>query len=184
MTVPWPWPSDYDTRTSTVGIVVHHTAVLSNWRLIDVYHRSKGWVGIGYNIGIDGDGSVTVFGQLSDWRAHTYGYNGTTIGLAFMCEDMPSEVQLRAGRAVVAWLHQLYGPLPLFRHSQLVQTACPGNWDIHELEATVTDEQKAEIVGHLDVMWGVSNILAQALHTDLAADLKERIIAIKQVLGV
>lgn len=182
--LPWPYPSDYGPRRSTTGIVIHHTAGESTWRLIDLYHRSLGWGGIGYNIGIDTNGNVTVFG-VDDWRAHTLGYNDTTIGVAFMCVDAPNDLQLKVGREVIAWLREKYGNIPLHRHSKFTATACPGGWNIDTLEEeTMTEAQKQEVLDHLAVIWGLAEDLQGIEHGDKGEYIKERIVAVKVALGL
>jgi N-acetylmuramoyl-L-alanine amidase-like protein len=197
-TIPWPWPSDYGTRIQTAGIVVHHTGGQTTvpWRNIDLYHRSLGWGGIGYNVGIDVDGSVTVFGSLDDWRAHTYGYNSMMVGVCFMAVDQPNALQIAVGRVVVLWLRSVYGQQPLYRHGDLVNTTCPGPWDINILEAPVphgpvtipselwTFVQRPEFIDHLDQLWGVANELDALDHSVRAQRIRERIIAIKTLFGL
>ena len=176
------WPDEYGRRIDTVGIVIHHTAALTTWEAIDRYHRSKGWGGIGYNMGVSGDGSVWLFGDPLSWRAHTYGYNGVMAGVAIMCLDAPNDAQIGGARSAIAYLRSLYGPVPLYRHSDLVATSCPGQWDISVLEGSMTPGEKLELLDHLSQLWGISVELDMIRHPAEAIRIRERLIAIKQLL--
>ena len=54
----------------------HHTA-----KIVDEYHKSKGWDGIGYNYFIEKDGKTVIGRNIEKTGAHTIGYNDKSIGI-------------------------------------------------------------------------------------------------------
>ncbi|MBP7006886.1 MAG: N-acetylmuramoyl-L-alanine amidase [Candidatus Pacebacteria bacterium] len=54
----------------------HHTA-----KMVDEFHKSKGWDGIGYNWFIEKDGKLVKGRDENKTGAHTIGYNDKSIGI-------------------------------------------------------------------------------------------------------
>ena len=72
-------------------IIIHHTGGTDSNPLadtsshtasmIDFYHKSKGWDGIGYNWFIEKDGRIVKGRDETKVGAHTKGYNDKSIGV-------------------------------------------------------------------------------------------------------
>lgn len=70
----------------------HHTA-----EIVDAYHKSKGWDGIGYNWYIEKSGVLKKGRDESKTGAHTIGYNEKSIGICLAGNfdaTMPTTAQI------------------------------------------------------------------------------------------
>lgn len=66
------------------------------------------------------------------WHAGTPRGNATTVGIE--CRPEATDGDYAAAADLVRELRQVYGDLPLYRHSAWVPTACPGIWDLARLD--------------------------------------------------
>lgn len=126
----WDWKQIISPRSSTEYIVLHHSAVSKcSAKEIDIWHKSKGWAGIGYHFFVAKNGAVYEGRPLSCIGAHCTGYNNKSIGICFEgnfeTEQMPA-LQLNAGLSLVYYLKTIYPNAVIKKHSDLFPTVCPG----------------------------------------------------------
>lgn len=135
-------PSVHQLRNIST-IIVHHT-----WRptveqfnkhpdpqywfkLVDRFHRSKGWKKFGYHILIAPNGEIVLGRHVGEIGAHTEGRNLASIGVClignFDVEQMPSE-QWISLKMVLAGLCHLYKlpPDKITFHRDYANKTCPG----------------------------------------------------------
>lgn len=105
------------------SIYVHHSA--SNWgtaKLIDLWHKERGWSGIGYHYVVcngyltaenyksntivnDAVGYIDKGKNINDIGSHVAGYNKDSIGICLIHDNIPYvETQLESYRMLVATL--------------------------------------------------------------------------------
>lgn len=135
-------------------IILHHSASAEDsLETIDRYHREvRGWDGCGYHFVI-GNGTLSGDGEIQvseRWLQQKHGahtkvsghpeYNQQGIGICLVGnfeETRPTELQVRAARALVAYLAWRYD-IPashITTHGRLAngRTACPGRYFPEEL---------------------------------------------------
>ena len=127
-TYAWAYP--LTTRRMTDGIVLHHAAASAAApEQIHAFHLAQGWNGIGYHYYVRKDGTVYRGRPEAASGAHTENENWHTIGICFegnfMTETM-SEVQLKAGRALIADIKTRYPGIDVKGHRDFNATGCPG----------------------------------------------------------
>ncbi|MFW6599471.1 N-acetylmuramoyl-L-alanine amidase [Propionibacteriaceae bacterium Y2011] len=169
--------TDIDIDDTIKGVVVHHTAGSNSYsrsqsasivRDVYSYHaRTLGWCDIGYNFLID------KYGQIFEGRAggmdvpvhgaHATSWNTDTMGVSFMGNyetALPPAVMLEAGAKIIAWKLDAFqreakGNVTLagktvpiiFRHGDVMQTACPGRHITSRMGA-LRDNVAAKMGGH------------------------------------
>lgn len=111
------------------GVVLHHAAADGSVESVHDYHRNEnGWAGIGYHFYVRKDGTV-YRGRPETWMgAHTVGHNDK-IGICAEGDfekDTMSTAQQNALSALLAYLFERYGPMNVYAHRDLDNTACPG----------------------------------------------------------
>lgn len=134
-------PAGYGKRTSTDGIVLHHTVTgtrnpVDIWKSIARQHITD-WhfiIGIGYHVGVNRDGTVVQLADLDSWRAHIALLNDRYIGLAVLGDystEPPPASQLEGIKRAVAWIREAYPGRPLLGHGAIAvpeePTECPGS---------------------------------------------------------
>ncbi|XP_045768337.1 peptidoglycan recognition protein-like [Maniola jurtina] len=128
---PIPWV--IITHTTTESCHTRSECVL-RVRLIQSFHiESRGWVDIGYNFLIGGDGSVYI-GRGWDYHgAHTPGYSKKSIGIAFIGtyrKDSPTREQVEACKKLIKQgvdQLKLSKDYKLVGQRQLMATMSPGD---------------------------------------------------------
>jgi hypothetical protein len=125
-------------------IVIHHSACHDSselqWDGIRMWHKSLGWLDIGYSAGTEliGLSYEVLMGRSWDMiGAHTLGHNDKALGFCFVgdfTKDAPPQGQLIVGARFIAFWMRLYriDIANIFKHSALNATACPGAafpWD-------------------------------------------------------
>jgi len=128
----------YSRRASLADIrqiVIHHVGVdaVVPPENTAAYHVRKGWAGIGYHFYIRTDGTAYQTQALETVSYHCGGACNThSVGIclegSFMEGRVPTDAQLAATRAVVAWLLE-YLDLPASAvkgHREVRATSCPG----------------------------------------------------------
>ena len=106
---------------------------------IDRWHRDRGWSGIGYNRYIKFDGSVYDGRSLTNFGAHTLGYNRMSIGVCLeggMGEDGQPDDTLTVDqwRTVVKefrMAQKLFPKIKIAGHNQFNVKPCP-SFDVRE----------------------------------------------------
>jgi len=155
---PFPWTNERLNQMSFINgvdyLVVHHSDSGDvSAKTIDEWHRSRGFVGIGYHYVIRQDGSVEQGRPSNKVGAHAQGFNQRSLGVVLagdFTEDVPSPAQFDA---LVSLLRSLKGQYPaaqVVRHRDLMATSCPGTafpWDelMKRLEAKKMDPIKIKI---------------------------------------
>ena len=98
-------------------------------RAIQNYHMlNNGWFDIAYHYLIGNDGNVFAGRRADQVGAHCQGFNTPSIGVAFLTDDGISPA---AGAAFVELVQTvefvvLHRQLNIDKHSEHVQTSCPG----------------------------------------------------------
>lgn len=165
------------------GIVLHHAAAGGRVEDIHKYHKNtNGWAGIGYHFYVRKDGTIWR-GRPENWLgAHTTGHNNK-LGICAegnFDNDTMSAAQQAAIIDLIAYLQETYGTLPIYRHSDLDATSCPGKYypfdtivgggaEIPPKDTRVRDFQTAAIADGLplnvygaDGIWGGETAAAAA----------------------
>ena len=129
--VSYKWSGTLVKRSKTEMIVLHHAAAKScSAQDVHSWHRSRGWIGIGYNYFVRKDGQIYRGRPEDVVGAHTTNYNSKSIGICFegdfMVESMP-KAQLEAGKELVAYLKDKYKITKVKGHRDLMATSCPGS---------------------------------------------------------
>lgn len=124
-------------------IIVHHTykPTIANFnehpdgsywcKVIDRFHKSKGWKGIGYHFVIAPDGLIYIGRDLNTPGAHTAGQNHVAIGVCllgnFDDEEMTTEQRISLKYLLAFLLHRFnLGSDDIFFHRNFANKTCPG----------------------------------------------------------
>ena len=124
------WTGSLKDRASTKRIILHH-AESKSCTADDIHrwHLANGWGGIGYHFFVRKDGSIYRGRPEGVVGSHAKGSNSDSIGICFegsyMTETM-SDVQINAGRELVAYLKNKYGIATVQKHKDVCSTNCPG----------------------------------------------------------
>lgn len=119
-------------RSKTNKIVTHHAAAKNcDAKTIHGWHLNNGWSGIGYHFVVRKDGTIERGRPIDKVGAHCSGHNSDTIGICFegnFQEEKMSDVQLKAGQELIAYLLDLYKlkKSDVVGHRDLMATSCPG----------------------------------------------------------
>lgn len=120
-------------RTITL-IVVHCSAVRPGQRSsaadIDLWHKQRGWKGIGYHYVVRRNGTIELGRPIEEIGAHCYPHNRHSIGICYeggldangVPDDTRSLEQKRAMRQLLEELHGRFPKALIVGHRDL----CPG----------------------------------------------------------
>ncbi len=143
------WAFALTPRSVTTHLILHHAgASTASAAGIHSYHLSKGWAGIAYHYFVTKSGEI-FSGRPENMRGgHTTNWNYCSIGVCFEgnfeTEQMP-EVQIVAGRELVADIVARYPSIVIGRHSDFGQTACPGkNFPLERIECSKDKEPQKD----------------------------------------
>ena len=127
-------------------IVIHCSAtqhgVDVDVRMIDKWHRNRGFAGVGYHYVIRLDGTIERGRDINRAGAHAKGYNSNSIGICYVggldSKDKPKDTrtkqQKQALRNIVTTLKSIYGDLDVVGHRDLSAdlngdgVITPGEW--------------------------------------------------------
>ena len=119
-------------RQRTTRIILHHYHhERATPQEVHRWHLNNGWLGFGYNVAVDMDGTIWEGRGLDNVGTHTGNNNGDSIGIALQgrYDDHTTQMPDAQFNALV-WLIQhirgIYGELPILRHRDVTATACPG----------------------------------------------------------
>ncbi len=131
-------------RTQTTAIIVHCSATLPgqkcNARIIDQWHRQRGWKGIGYHFVVLPDGTVEAGRPIDETGAHCIGdrkhpnMNPVSIGVCYVGgldqdgqpADTRTEAQKRSLRQLIQGLRYTYPQAKVYGHRDFdSRKACP-----------------------------------------------------------
>lgn len=126
-------------------IIVHCTATPEGRphtaKDVDMWHRQRGFDGIGYHFLVRLDGTVEPGRQLEKIGAHCLGHNAHSIGICYVGgltkdgkspKDTRTPAQREALRGLVAYLRRLFPNITLHGHREFAAKACP-SFDIADL---------------------------------------------------
>ncbi len=78
----WNWRGDLINRPRTDYIALHHAqAVRCSAADVDLWHKERGWSGIGYHFLVRKDGRIYRGRPLNKMGAHVSGMNNCSIGI-------------------------------------------------------------------------------------------------------
>ncbi len=108
---------------------------MDSWRSIARFHvQTRGWIGIGYHVGVNRDGTIVQLADLNSWRAHIAGQNDRYVGIAILGDfstEAPPASQLEGTRAAIAWIRETYPEREVMPHTVAALpgygTECPGS---------------------------------------------------------
>ena len=120
-------------RTRTEAIVIHHLDAHWDVHRTQQHHLSIGWNGIGYNLHVAMDGTISLGRGIEFEGAHKLGFNSRSIGIG--CEGryhsidrvMP-DIQFNALVWLLQYLREIYGNIRIIGHRDYAATACPGQF--------------------------------------------------------
>ncbi|MDE6651032.1 MAG: N-acetylmuramoyl-L-alanine amidase [Paramuribaculum sp.] len=118
-------------------IIVHCTATKAGRNVtageIDVWHKSRGWNGIGYHYVVMLDGVVVSGRGENEVGAHCKGKNATSIGVVYvggldgngMPCDTRTDAQKSSLRRLLLELLERYPSASIYGHRDFAAKACP-----------------------------------------------------------
>jgi N-acetylmuramoyl-L-alanine amidase len=118
-------------------IIVHCTATPEgrdvSVKEIDLWHRQRGFKGVGYHYVIGLDGTVDVGRPISEIGAHCSGYNSHSVGVCYVGgldkDGRPKDTRTtRQKSALIVLLTALREQFPkarIFGHRDFAAKACP-----------------------------------------------------------
>lgn len=124
-------------RDTTRMIILHCSATPPSMDIgaqeIDRWHRSRGWLGIGYHFVIRRDGQVEKGRQQDAVGAHAKGHNHDSIGICLVGgldeDNNPAnnftDAQFAATWDLIVTLEGEYGTLEVIGHSDVSGKSCP-----------------------------------------------------------
>ncbi|MCH5318631.1 MAG: N-acetylmuramoyl-L-alanine amidase [Paramuribaculum sp.] len=118
-------------------IIVHCTATPRGRETtvadIDLWHRARGWKGIGYHWVVYLDGSIHAGRPEEKQGAHCSGHNGRSIGVVYVggiekdgrASDTRTEAQKAALIRLLRELKERYPGAKIHGHREFAAKACP-----------------------------------------------------------
>lgn len=118
--------------------------------IVDTYHESRGFGGIGYSFVVFPSGRVYEFGPLTQQRAGVGGHNHHVVSWCIAGDFThypPRSSSLMAGVAIGRHIHIVLGltEMPVKGHRHWSNTSCPGDtWQdwVPELEVLIHDKEE------------------------------------------
>ena len=102
---------------------------------IDLWHKQKGWKGIGYHYVIKLDGTIEIGRPLDQIGSHCHGQNKDSIGIcyiggkrnAYLC-DTRNKAQKESLNKLIKELRDMFSDnhLLVFGHNDYSDKVCPG----------------------------------------------------------
>lgn len=158
-------------------IIVHHTGGTDKnpladtshhtFKIVDDYHKSLGWGGIGYHYFIELDGKVTQGRKDNADGAHTIGYNKKSLGICLAGNfdaTMPSPAQINALTALLKQKTAQYSipPAKIVPHRSFASKTCYGKHLGDDWARNLVSKSNAEIIAEIETrMAEVSTLLTQ-----------------------
>lgn len=127
----WEWGEKLSLRTETRYIVLHHAAAtVCSARQIDLWHKEKGWAGIGYHYFVRKNGEI--YRGRPEWSigAHVQGMNHCSIGICaegdFDKELSMDDSQKRSIQNLIDSIKMHYPNAKIVGHREIGSSDCPG----------------------------------------------------------
>ena len=115
-------------------IIVHHSDTPSSMNIglkeIDIWHRKRGFNGVGYHYVIRRNGQIQEGRALNKVGAHTYGYNRKSIGICLVGRDEYNPSQFASLKKLIKKLSESY-LFTVHGHYEFSKKTCP-NFDVQE----------------------------------------------------
>ncbi len=134
----WSWERPI---TQVQYLVIHHTVTSSDATPDDIalFHKARGWGGIGYHFIVTKDGKVWYVGDIGTARANVANMNEKVIGISLIgdfTKELPTDEQITSTHLLCKFLVET-ASIPNVKswesvvgHKELGSTACPGaSWD-------------------------------------------------------
>lgn len=168
--VDYKWNGKLTKRRKTDMIILHHAAAKEcSPEDIHQWHLNQTWSGIGYHFVVRKNGQIFRGRPEDAVGAHTSNFNSTSIGICFEGDfrsEEPTNIQIEAGKELVAYLKQKYGINIVKRHCDLNNTSCPGrlfpfdkvaNGEVEE-NLVLSFQKAAQADGYKFKQYGVDGI--------------------------
>lgn len=125
-------PAAFGTRRTIEGIVIHHWGVTgqSHDGVVNFFVNGPGQTSAHYVVSA---GRIHCLVSPEDAAWHCPGKNASTIGIE--CRPEATDADYATVAELIRTLRAQYGNLPLSRHRDWYNTACPGVWDLARLDA-------------------------------------------------
>lgn len=137
-----PKVPEIPTVTRKIDVIVVHCSASSDHQNIgaaeiDMWHKQKGWSGIGYHYVIRRSGKIEVGRPLNKKGAHCVEANSTGVGICLVGIKNFNDRQFLALKLLVAAIKAKYGKLPVYGHRHYDSAkkqgkTCP-NFNVHEV---------------------------------------------------
>ncbi|MBF0368494.1 MAG: N-acetylmuramoyl-L-alanine amidase [Magnetococcales bacterium] len=122
-----------ESRERQIGRLIIHCSATPNGRHhtaaeIDLWHRQRGFAGIGYHFVIRTDGVVEAGRPVARSGAHARGFNRDSIGICLIGTDRFTEAQWQKLDGLIQKLKADYPGAVVLGHRDLPRVAkiCPG----------------------------------------------------------
>ena len=129
----WEWGKKLSLRTETKYIVLHHAAAtVCSARQIDLWHKEKGWAGIGYHYFVRKNGDI--YRGRPEWSigAHVQGMNHCSIGICAEGNyDKEATMPTTQKDAIVKLMKDIlvrYPQAKIVGHRDIGSSDCPGKY--------------------------------------------------------
>lgn len=146
--IQYEWNGELQEGNNPQKIIIHHAA--SNNKTperINRMHIDQGWSGIGYHFYIRKDGTIYRGRPENIVGSHAKGNNYNTLGICLegnFEEEEPSQAQLNSLMALSTYLSLKYDIRDIIRHSDVVDTLCPGgNFPYESVKEKIINAIKA-----------------------------------------
>ena len=145
----------------------HHTA-----EMMEQYHLSKGWEGLGYHYVIHKDGEIWKGRPEHYHGAHTKGQNTSSIGICLAGNfdaTLPTEEQVSSLRSLLIGLKAKYNIENIFPHRKFASKTCYGKNLSDDWASRLTEQSKEEAClpykRAIEEKDGIINLLTKLLRT-------------------
>lgn len=121
----------------SITLIIIHCSAVRPWqqssaKIIDEWHKEKGWKGIGYHYVVRRDGSIELGRPLEQPGSHCVGHNRYSIGICYEggLDAAGKEVDTRTPeqrvtlRELVTKLHQRFPKAVIVGHHDLNHSKC------------------------------------------------------------
>lgn len=118
-------------------IIIHCSATPPNMyvdaKLVDDWHKQRGWSGIGYHFFIKRDGQIELGRPLEKQGAHVKNHNKGSIGICYaggvdeaMCpEDNRTSAQIASFLSLLRLLKNIFPEATIYGHRDFSTKSCP-----------------------------------------------------------
>ena len=116
-----------------------------NAKTIDLWHRSRGWSGIGYHFVVLKSGIVEKGRDLKRFGAHTKGHNKDSIGIVWIGRNDFNLEQKKSMQELVEKLWKDFGKIPVYGHRDFTNLKTCPNFNVKKWMETWKKTKKTNI---------------------------------------